>query len=166
MNRYYEVLGVKKGASDKEIKSAYRKLSKKYHPDINPGDDAKEKMAEINEAYEILTGKRKAPQEQFSGGNPFGGRPGFDPFADFFGFNRPRKPHPLQLVINVTLEEIFKGIKKDIKYNRTTSCGVCNGLGGTEPKVCPTCSGQGVQNMGNMITMCNHCGGTGNIMTV
>ena len=164
MNRYYEVLGLKKGASDKEIKSAYRKLSKEYHPDVNPSENAKEKMAEINEAYEILTGKRKPPQEQQNPSQNYGRPPGFDPFSDFFGRNR--KANPSQLVIDVTLEEVFSGVKKEIKYFRRVICKSCNGIGGSEPKVCPTCSGQGYQTFGGgMMIMCNQCGGTGTIMT-
>jgi molecular chaperone DnaJ len=177
MNRYYEVLGIKKGASEHEIKSAYRKMSKKYHPDINPSDEAKEKMSEINEAYEILSGKRKAPQEPFRGGDPFGGRnpfssgfrPGRNPFNDF-GFGS-RKNDALQLVIDVTLEEVFSGVVKDIRFNKTTTCNTCNGLGGKEPKVCTQCRGKGMyadphQTMGpNTMIMCHTCGGSGQVMT-
>lgn len=169
MNQYYEVLGLKKGASDKEIKSAYRKMSKKYHPDVNPSDEAKEKMSQINEAYEILTGKRQAPnQGNPFGGNPFRGgqRPGFDPFSDFFR-GGPRKANPLQFVIDVTLEEVFSGVEKEIKYNINATCNTCGGVGGKDPKVCNSCNGQGVTQIPgiNMVTMCNQCGGTGQVMT-
>ena len=78
MNQYYEVLGLKKGASDEEIKKAYRKMSKKYHPDVNKDENAEGKMSEVNEAYGILTGKEK-PKHTFNDpqGNPFSG---FNPF--------------------------------------------------------------------------------------
>jgi molecular chaperone DnaJ len=170
MNRYYEVLGLKNGASESEIKKAYRKLSKKYHPDINPSDEAKSKMTEINEAYEILSGKRKAPNQQqgnpfrgnpFGGGNPFGF--GGDPFA--------KRVRPLHVKINVSLEEVFKGVTKNVTYNRVISCHECGGAGGKEPTVCPHCSGQGFiqdphNSMGmNTMFMCNTCSGSGQVFT-
>jgi molecular chaperone DnaJ len=168
MNRYYEVLGLKNGASESEIKKAYRKLSKKYHPDVNPSDEAKTKMTEINEAYEILSGKRKAPQENpfGGGGNPFRGQNPFDfhnPFA--------RRVRPLQVRVDVTLEEVFKGVSKGVTYNRTVSCHDCGGAGGKEPKVCPHCSGSGFikdphNTMGmNTMFMCTTCQGSGQVFT-
>jgi molecular chaperone DnaJ len=166
MNRYYEVLGIKNGASESEIKKAYRKLSKKYHPDVNDGEEAKSKMSEINEAYEILSGKRKAPQEPQ--GNPFGGGGG-NPFGGFSPF--ARRVRPLVVEIKVTLEEVFKGVRKAVSYNRTVSCHGCGGAGGTEPQVCPHCSGQGFvkdphNSMGmNTMYMCTTCAGSGQIFT-
>jgi molecular chaperone DnaJ len=167
MNRYYEVLGIKKGASDKEIKKAYRKMSMKYHPDKNSDEGAAEKMSEVNEAYEILSGKRKPPHtfndpqgNPFRGGNPFGGH---NPFA------QPRRARPLQLIIDVTLEEVFSGVDKEVNYNRNVSCGDCGGLGGKDPVVCPHCHGQGFikdphMTMGmNTMYMCNTCSGSGQV---
>lgn len=165
MNRYYEVLGIKNGSSESEIKKAYRKLSKKYHPDVNPSEEAKVKMTEINEAYEILSGKRKAPQEPPQG-NPFGGHP-------FGGFHNPfaRRVRPLQVRVDVTLEEVFNGVSKKVTYNRVVSCSDCGGAGGKEPKVCPHCGGQGFikdphNSMGmNTMFMCTTCAGTGHVYT-
>lgn len=165
MNRYYEVLGLKKDASESEIKSAYRKLSKKYHPDVNSDEGAVEKMAEVNEAYEILSGKRKAPQEPQ--GNPFGqGFGGFNPFGQ-----QQRRVRPLQLIIDVTLEEVFSGIEKKVSFNRNISCSDCGGAGGKEPTVCPHCNGQGFikdphMTMGmNTMFMCNTCAGSGQVFS-
>lgn len=164
MDRYYEVLGIKNGASESEIKKAYRKLSKKFHPDVNPSDEAKEKMSKINEAYEILSGKRKAPQEPQ--GNPFGGQP-------FGGFHNPfaRRVRPLQIRVDITLEEAFQGASKKVTYNRVISCSECGGAGGKEPMVCPHCKGQGFlkdphNTMGmNTMFMCTTCSGSGHVFT-
>jgi molecular chaperone DnaJ len=165
MNRYYEVLGLKKGASDEEIKKAYRKLSKKYHPDVNKDEGASEKMAEVNEAYGVLTGKEKPKHQEPQGGNPFSG---FGGFGGFNPFQQQRKVRPLQLIIDVTLEEVFSGVDKELSYNRNVSCGGCGGAGGKEPKVCPHCQGQGAiqgQHGINMLHMCNTCSGSGQVFT-
>jgi molecular chaperone DnaJ len=165
MNQYYEVLGIKKGASDEEIKKAYRKMSKKYHPDVNKDEDAVTKMAEVNEAYGVLTGKEKPKQEPHQG-NPFGRGAGF---GGFNPFQQQRRVRPLQLIIDITLEEVFSGVEKEINYNRNVSCGGCGGAGGKEPKVCPHCQGQGFipdQHGGmNMMYMCNTCAGSGQVFT-
>jgi len=163
MNQYYEVLGIKKGASEGEIKKAYKKMAKKFHPDVNKDEGAVEQMSKVNEAYEILSGKRKAPQQrQQTGGNPFGG---FNPFQQ-----QQRRVRPLQMIVDVTLEEIFSGGNRDVSYNRNVSCGDCGGAGGKEPKVCPHCSGQGFIRdqhgiMGAAMFMCNTCSGTGQAFT-
>jgi molecular chaperone DnaJ len=164
MNRYYEVLGIKKGASDEEIKKAYRKMSKKYHPDVNKDEGAAEKMAEVNEAYGVLSGKEKPKQEpNRGGGNPFSG------FRN--PFQQQRRVRPLHLIIDVTLEEVFSGVDKEIKYNRNVSCGGCGGAGGKKPKVCPHCHGQGFiqdqhNSMGmNTMFMCSTCAGSGQVFT-
>ncbi len=166
MNRYYEVLGIKKGASDEEIKKAYRKLSKKYHPDVNQDDGAEEKMSEINEAYAVLTGKEQ-PKHTFNDpqGNPFSG---FGGFREHF---QQRRVRPLQLIIDVTLEEVFNGVNKKISFNRDISCSGCGGAGGKEPTVCPHCQGQGFikdphMSMGmNTMFMCNTCAGSGQVFS-
>ena len=137
---YYEVLGVAKGASEDEIKKAYRKLAKKYHPDLNPGDkEAESKFKEVNEAYEVLSDQEKrARYDQFghagvdpnfgggaAGGSPFQG--GFD-FTDIFdsffgGFgggsrranpNAPRRGSDVQANIVISFEEAAKGCKKTV----------------------------------------------------
>jgi molecular chaperone DnaJ len=166
MNRYCEVLGLKNGASEAEIKKAYRKLSKKYHPDVNSDEGAVGKMTDINEAYGVLTGKEKPKQEPQR--DPFGGRSGF---GGFNPFQQQRKMRPLQLIVDVTLEEVFSGVDKTVNYNRNISCSDCGGAGGKEPKICPHCSGKGhipdPHNMMGMNTvfMCNTCSGSGQVFT-
>jgi molecular chaperone DnaJ len=164
MNKYYEVLGLNNGASPEEVKKAFRKLSKKYHPDLNPDNaEASEKMSKINEAYRILTGKEKPKEEQRrGGGNPFGG---FNPFGGG-GFNPfGRSQRPQQYIVEVTLEEIFNGCNKEVSFNKTVTCGDCHGLGGKEPTVCSQCSGQGHFNQHGSLFMCNTCRGTGQVFT-
>jgi molecular chaperone DnaJ len=166
---YYEILGVSKGATGDEIKKAYRKKAKKYHPDVNPNDKESEKLfKEVNEAYEVLGDDRKRAQyDQFghaafdqSGG--FGG--GFsdfdfggigDIFESFFGGgfggsssrgNRPQKGRDLSYRVQVSFEEAAFGVQKDISVTRMENCSVCHGTGaklGSERKTCPVCNGKG-----------------------
>lgn len=169
---YYDVLGISKGADDKEIKIAFRKLAKKYHPDLNPDDkEAEAKFKEINEAYEVLSDpERRAKYDQFghaafdqnqgfggqgAGFNDFGDIFG-DIFGDFFGGGfsggaRSHKTGPkagadLKIKLDISFEEAAFGVKKEIKINRVEKCHVCNGSGakkGTGKKTCPTCHGTG-----------------------
>ncbi len=164
---YYEVLGLNKSASDDEIKKAYRKLAKQYHPDMNPGDKvAEEKFKEVNEAYAVLSDPdKKAKYDQFGhaafdpsmGGAGFGDFGGFDfgdIFSSFFGGgggggqrrNAPQRGEDLQYRITLTFEEAAFGCKKDISYGRVERCSECGGSGaakGTSPETCPTCGGSG-----------------------
>ncbi|WP_101697349.1 molecular chaperone DnaJ [Clostridium minihomine] len=167
---YYEVMGVPKNASDDEIKKAYRKLAKQYHPDLNPGDKTAEaKFKEVNEAYEVLSdNEKKARYDQFghAGVDPnFGGGPGGSPFdgdidlGDIFnsffgGFgvgrnanpNAPRRGRDAQASVAISFEEAAKGCKKQVSYQRVESCQVCSGTGaetGTDVKTCSQCSGTG-----------------------
>ena len=170
MKDYYEVLGVNKSSTDAEIKSAYRKLAKKYHPDMNPGDkEAEEKFKEVNDAYAVLSDpdKRKkydtygsAAFENGGGGAGYGGFSGMDfdlgdIFGDIFGGGfgaaRERRKGPvrgddlLQRVF-ISFDEAAFGCKKEIKYSRVEKCPDCNGTGaaaGTTPKVCTKCGGTG-----------------------
>lgn len=172
---FYERLGVSKSASQDEIKKAYRKLSKKYHPDINKEDGAEQKYKDIQEAYETLGDEQKrASYDQFgaAGANGgFGGGQGFsgfdgagfggfeDIFSSFFGGgmgggsrnpNAPRKGDDLQYRVNLTFEEAVFGATKEIKYNRESSCHTCDGSGakpGTSPVKCSRCGGAGVINV-------------------
>lgn len=171
---YYEVLGVSKGASDDELKKAYRNLAKKYHPDVNPGDkEAEAKFKEANEAYDILSDadKRAAYDNYghaaFDGtGNPTGaggfggfGGGGFD-FGDIFGSifgegfgggssarrNGPIRGDDIGVRISLTFEEAVFGAKKTISYNRIQKC--------------PDCSGSGAKK-GTSPETCPVCGGAG-----
>ena len=169
---YYDVLGVGRDASDDEIKKAYRKLSKKYHPDINKEPGAEEKYKEIQEAYDTLGDEQKrAAYDQYgpAGANGgFGDGSGFsgfdssgfggfeDIFSSFFGGgasrnpNAPRQGDDLQYRVNLQFEEAVFGTEKEVHYNREASCHTCNGSGakpGTSPVTCSKCHGSGVINM-------------------
>ena len=169
---YYEVLGVSKTASDSEIKSAYRKLAKKYHPDMNPGDkEAEAKFKEASEAYAILSDADKRRQyDQFGhaafDGGAGGGAGGFDfngfdmgdifgdIFGDFFGGsgrsrsanNGPMKGQNVRVSVHLTFEEACFGTEKEIELNIKEDCAKCHGTGakpGTQPQTCSKCGGKG-----------------------
>ncbi|GAA0718854.1 molecular chaperone DnaJ [Clostridium malenominatum] len=167
---YYEVLGLQKGASEDEIKKAFRKLAIQYHPDKNQGNkEAEEKFKEINEAYQVLSDpQKKAQYDQFGtadfqgfegggfGGFDFSDMGGFgDIFDSFFGGgfggggrrrNGPQKGADLEYTINLTFEEAVFGAEKEINLTRSETCETCTGSGakpGTQPKVCPKCNGSG-----------------------
>ena len=169
---YYDRLGVSKDASQDEIKRAYRKMSKKYHPDINKEPGAEEKYKEVQEAYETLSDDQKrAAYDQYGpdGANGFGGQGGFggfdggagfggfeDIFSSFFGGgatrnpNAPRQGDDLQYRVNLSFEEAIFGAEKEVHYNRETTCKTCSGSGakpGTSPVTCGRCHGQGVINV-------------------
>lgn len=169
---YYEVLGVDKSASDADIKKAYRKLAKQYHPDINPGNkEAEAKFKEANEAYEVLGDSQKRAQyDQFGhagmNGGGFGGFgggfEGFDMggFGDIFetffggsGFSSskktrkgPQKGADLKYAMEINFEEAAFGVEKEITINRMEVCAKCEGSGskpGSSPSTCQHCNGTG-----------------------
>jgi molecular chaperone DnaJ len=170
---YYEVLGVSKSASKDELKKAYRKLSKQYHPDINKEENAADKFKEIAEAYEVLSDdQKKAQYDQFGhtdpnqgfggGGNGAGFGGGFeDIFNTFFGGgggggsrrrdpNAPRQGADLQYTMTVSFEEAAFGKETDIEIPREETCSTCSGTGakpGTKPETCKHCSGTGQLNV-------------------
>lgn len=188
---YYDVLGISHNASESEIKSAFRKLSKKYHPDICKEADAEEKFKEINEAYTVLSDPEKKqlydtygtidPNEMGGDGfDPF--RSGFNPFSMFrdYDFDNgfgpssrtvKEKGDDLKITIDLTFDEIYNGVHKKISMSKKCTCHRCNGSGSesNESGVCPHCHGAGyvknVQRNGRTImqniTICPHCHGTG-----
>jgi len=169
MKDYYKILGVDKKSTKDEIKKSYRKLSKKYHPDVNP--DGGEKFKEIAEAYDILSDDNK--RQQYDNPNPFG-RGGFNPFEDFVkGFNQRRKPKAKDKVVKIQITPIesYFGVKKEITYQSNITCKVCDGNGG-DRKVCKTCGGNGSirKKVGSAFfsqiidTPCNTCNGSGSII--
>ena len=191
---YYKTLGVNKDTSQDEIKKAFRKLARKYHPDLNPGDKASEpKFKEINEAYSVLgDAKKRAEYDQF-GSSPFGaGGPGFegfrtydsgqtfdfggfgDMFSDVFGARtRPEAAHAkgpdMAMGFELALEEAFSGVTKQISFNREVPCRTCNGSGAEAFQVCDVCKGTGSLQISKgffkMAQPCTTCGGTGRKVT-
>lgn len=171
----YEVLGLNENATADEIKSAYRKLAREYHPDVNKSPDAEDKFKQLGEAYSILTDpQKKARYEAEQHGNPFGGGMPFGFDFDFnpFGHQRQNRMEnsPVSLRVNITLAESFKNFKKKITFSRSVFCAKCNGNGGLGEKVnCRECNGAGNvvkqirQGMftQQFITPCGSCQGKG-----
>ena len=165
---YYQILGVEKNASADEIKSAYRRLAKKYHPDVNKTPEAAEKFKDINEAYEVLgDDKKRANYDQFGSadGPQFGGG-GAGGFGDFFGggfsdifsdifssFGRGgsrgrvmEKGEDIFVNLPISFEEAAFGVEKSISFSKIEKCSACHGTGakdGKEYSVCPDCHGSG-----------------------
>ncbi|MGQ8363995.1 molecular chaperone DnaJ [Glaciecola sp. 1036] len=189
---YYEVLGVSKSASERDIKKAYKKLAMKYHPDRTSGDKAlEEKFKEIQEAYEILTDERKrAAYDQYGhagvdpnrGGGGYGGGADFgdifgDVFGDIFGGGRGRQSRArqgadLRYNLEMTLEEAVRGKEVEIRVPTLVECEVCHGSGakkGTSPTTCPTCKGNGQVQMRQgffaVQQTCPTCSGKGKIVS-
>ena len=192
---YYDVLGVSKNASPDELKSAYRKLAVKYHPDKNPGDKiAEDKFKEASEAYGILSDKSKKENYDNFGHAAFenggGGRGGFggfssadfsDIFEDFFGdFGGGRRNSKrnnnrgsdLRYDLSISLEEAFTGKKQNIQFSTTEKCNTCKGNGskpGYNPDRCTYCGGNGrVRTNQGFFTVqqtCPQCAGSGEEIT-
>ena len=192
---YYEVLGVSRDASEQELKSAYRKLALKYHPDRNPGDHAaEEKFKEASEAYQVLSdADKRAAYDRFghagvSGGGPggFGGFSGAvdlgDIFGDLFGemFNmggqqrasRQMRGDDLRYDLTIDFQEAVFGTEKEIRIRRLEACETCKGSGsksGRGPVTCPQCHGRGQvryqQGFFSVARTCNACAGRGSIVS-
>ena len=167
---YYEILGVDKGASDKDVKKAYRRMAMKYHPDRNPGNkDSEEHFKEVNEAFEVLSDdQKKAAYDQYGhagvdpsmggmGAGGFGGGAGGfgdvfgDVFGDIFGGgghsrSSVQRGADLRYQLELSLEEAVKGTTKKIKIPSLVGCNTCDGSGakkGTSAMTCTTCGGMG-----------------------
>jgi molecular chaperone DnaJ len=185
----YKALGVDRKASDEEIKKAYRKLARQYHPDANHGDkDAEERFKEVQEAYSILSDpeKRKAYD---TGGGVFGG--GFDPgsfrtgggfggfgdiLSDLFGnagargggAQRPERGRDLETEVHISFDQAMEGAQIPVSVPLSAPCPTCRGTGakpGTQPTICSRCQGRGVeaesQGLFSITQPCRQCGGTG-----
>ena len=190
----YGVIGVPKGASAGEIKKAYRKLAREYHPDRNPGDkEAEERFKEVQHAYDVLSDAEKRKQYDQVGSTD--GRGGFQPgdfnfdvgdfgdIGDLFGglFGRGRggaqarqqsvRGADLEVQVNLSLEDSLKGIETKIPVEVDAACSECGGSGakpGTSPKVCPECRGRGVisesQGLFALSQPCPRCRGNGTVI--
>jgi molecular chaperone DnaJ len=191
---YYEILGVGRDANEGEIKAAFRKLARQYHPDVNKEPDAEEKFKEVNEAYGALSDPEKRARYDRFGKEGLGNMGGFHDYTvDFgdifeelfggFGFssgrrNRrsPRRGRDLQMQVTLTFEEAVFGVEKEIEFEREETCSRCSGSGaepGTTPIRCSTCNGQGEVRqvrqtfLGQMVqtATCPTCNGRGETIT-
>jgi molecular chaperone DnaJ len=189
---YYEILGLPRTASEQDIKSAYRRLAVKYHPDKNPGDkEAEECFKEAAEAYSILGDSQKRAQYDRFGHSGVGSSVGFDPsvfsgfediLGDFFGFgdlfgtggrrrSAAQRGADLRYDLEISFQDAAFGLKTKIKVPRLESCEACGGTGaarGSGPSTCPTCQGMGQvryqQGFFSISRTCHHCQGTGKVV--
>lgn len=189
---YYAILDVTRSASDQEIKSSYRKLALKYHPDRNPGDKkAEEKFKEAAEAYAILSdADKRARYDRFGHAGVGGGAQGFDPsqftgfedifggLGDIFGFGGgsrragPQRGADLRYDLEIKFEQAAKGVETNIQIPRHETCESCKGNGaapGTTPDTCPQCRGAGQlryqQGFFTVARTCSQCRGAGKVIS-
>ncbi|RKL68663.1 molecular chaperone DnaJ [Salipaludibacillus neizhouensis] len=185
---FYDVLGVEQGASEAEVKKAYRKQARKFHPDVNKEADAEEKFKEVKDAYDTLSDPQKRahydqfghtdPNQGFGGQGDFGGGGFSDIFDMFFGGggrrdpNAPRQGADMQYTMNLDFKEAVFGKEMDIEIPREEECDTCDGSGakpGSSPETCSHCGGAGQLNVeqntpfGRVVNrrVCHHCDGTG-----
>lgn len=187
---YYEVLGVDRDATKQDIRKAYRKLARQYHPDVNKAADAEEKFKEVKEAYEVLKDDQKRAQyDQFGHAGPqtggFGGAQDFSGFGDIFDMffgggrredpNAPRQGADLQYTMTLEFEKAVFGKETEITIPKEETCNTCSGTGakpGTKPKTCHHCHGSGQLSMeqntpfGKIVNrrVCHYCQGTGQLI--
>ena len=188
---YYGILGLTKGASDAEIKKAFRKLAQQWHPDVNQDPEAHERFKSINEAYQVLSDPDRRQRYDMFGSAGIDGDPGlsgFGGFADifdaFFGGaagaaagrrGRPASGSDLRYDLRITFKEAVLGTEKEIEFPILGRCETCNGSGarpGTETTTCPQCNGRGEVRavrqtmLGQMVNVatCPHCHGDGRIV--
>src|SRR5688572_20613481 len=187
---YYEVLGVPRNAPDDEIKKAYRKLARKWHPDRNTGDaEAEERFKEVQQAYDVLSDSEK--RKQYDAGGMFGGPGGAgaggfpgggfasdlgDIFSSLFGRGRDAGPRAqrgrdLEAEVSLSFEQAMHGAQITVAVPTTGPCATCGGSGakpGTSPHVCPRCGGRGVdtesQGFFSISQPCPECGGQGSVI--
>jgi molecular chaperone DnaJ len=186
---FYQKLGVAKGASQEEIKKAYRKLARKLHPDRNPGDkQAEERFKEVQEAYSVLSDPEK--RKQYDAGGMFGGGFRFDPssfrqggfgfgdiLSDLFGrgagrTGAPRQPgRDLETEVRLSFDDAINGTQVSVVVPKEAPCPTCNGSGarpGTAPRTCPQCQGRGLESEGqgmfSISQPCSRCRGRGTVI--
>jgi molecular chaperone DnaJ len=189
---YYEVLGVNRSSNDAEIKRAYHRLAREYHPDLNKDPSAEELFKEINEAYEVLGDRRKRAEYDRWGrvgagggfATDFGGFGFGDIFEDLFGFGgvrtaarrAPQRGGDLRYDLTLTFEEAAFGCDKEVEIAKLDTCPVCRGTGadpGTDPIRCPQCNGTGEVRrvrqsvFGSFVNVstCGRCGGEGEVVS-
>lgn len=189
---YYETLGVPRGAASDDLRAAYRRLARKYHPDVSQDPDAEARFKEINEAYQVLSDNEKRglydryghaglSQGDLRGGFGFGGFE--DIFGDFFGFGTraaarqgPRRGSDLRYDLEISFEEAVFGCQREIEVGRSETCSVCQGTGaepGTTPIRCPECNGTGQIRRAQQsifgsfvnVATCPRCRGAGEVVT-
>jgi len=189
---YYDILGVSRDASKEDLRAAYRKLARRYHPDVNKEVDAEGRFKEVNEAYQVLSDDEKrslydrfghagVDQSEQAGGFGFGGFG--DIFEDLFGFGTQRSARQgplrgadLRYDLEISFEEAIFGCTKEIEMTRHETCPACNGSGaepGTTPVRCPECNGTGQVRRAQQsifgsfvnVTTCPRCGGRGEVVT-
>jgi molecular chaperone DnaJ len=190
---YYEVLGVSRNASQDDIKKAFRRLARQYHPDVNKESGSDTMFKEINEANEVLSDpEKRAMYDRFGHNGPTGGV-GFDPFGSadpfgsifeaFFGGSAaqrqsqrgPQRGADLRYTLSISFEEAIFGAERDIEFRRHETCPACRGNGaepGTDPVRCPKCNGLGEIRQRapflNMVTVttCDQCRGEGTVIAI
>jgi molecular chaperone DnaJ len=192
---YYEILGLDRKATPDDIKGAFRRLARKYHPDVSQEPDAEERFKEINEAYGVLSDNdKRAAYDRFghAGVQGTGGMPDFtvdfaDIFEEFFNFggfgrssqrsrNMPRRGADLQMKLELSFEEAVFGVEREVEFTRDEVCSTCQGIGaepGTSPTRCATCNGTGEVRqvrqtiLGSMVQVstCPTCNGQGTTIT-